>query len=392
MSWTPSGPLYGVTVLEAGGTGPVPFAATLLADMGATVVRVDTVTAAKEDSSHLDARFSRRSRRSIALDLKSLEGKEIFLRLVASADVLLEGFRPGVMERLDLGPSECARVNRGLIYGRVTGWGREGPLAGAAGHDINYVALSGALHATGTATSGPVQQLNILGDYAGGAMFLAFGVVCALHERGKSGVGDVVDAAMLDGALYLTGNTLVDHQLGRYIDERGVNDLDGGTPYYGVYETADGKHVTIAPGEAKFWERFCELVGIDLGPLPTKENRSTWQDTKNRLQETFRSRTRDEWTELLEGTDACFAPVISLREVPVHRQIASQGKLRLNEGVFQPAPTPRMARAGESELGPSPRPGADSRRLLLDIGYSNDEIDSLMAVGVVAETEEPLAN
>ncbi|HYA68398.1 MAG TPA: CaiB/BaiF CoA-transferase family protein, partial [Acidimicrobiales bacterium] len=313
------GPLDGVRVVELAGIGPGPYACMLLADAGADIVRVDRATGsppAPEAGPHWDILL--RSRRSVAVDLKHPDGVGLVLDLVARADALVEGWRPGVAERLGLGPDACLGRNPRLVYGRMTGWGQQGPLAHSAGHDIDYIALSGALWSIGRAGDRPVPPLNLVGDFGGGGMVLAFGVAAALVDAQRSGTGQVVDAAMVDGAASLMAMTYSFHELGLWNDERGANMLDTGAPYYEVYDTADGKWFAVGAIEPQFYAELLKVLGLEGEDLPPQNDRSRWAQTKERFAAIFRSHTRDEWTELFEGTDACGAPVLSPWEAHLH--------------------------------------------------------------------------
>ena len=376
-----SGPLSGVRALEFAGLGPVPYAAMLLADMGADVVRVDRVPPTSEAP---PIEPLHRGRRSLALDLKHEAAADIVLRSVAAADIVLEGFRPGVMERLGIGPEPCLERNERLIYGRMTGWGREGPLSAAAGHDINYIALAGALEPIGRSGSAPVPPLNLLGDYGGGAMFLAFGVVCALDESRRSGRGQVVDAAMVDGAASLMTMFHGLRANGTWRDARGTNRLDTGAPFYEVYETADGRFVSIGALEPEFYAQLRELAGLEGPEWDAQHDRDRWPDMKERLASLFRQRTRAEWCDLLEGTDACFAPVLSLAEAPDHPHNVARGTFTERDGVRQASPAPRFSRTTPA-LGSRPvRAGADTFELLGELGFTGQQIDDLVLARTVA--------
>jgi alpha-methylacyl-CoA racemase len=350
------GPLAGVRVVELAGIGPGPFCAMLLADLGADVLRVDRPAASRPGWPTVLAR----GRRSVAVDLKHPDGAGVVLDLVAAADALVEGFRPGVAERLGIGPDACLARNPRLVYGRVTGWGQQGPWRLAAGHDIDYVALAGALHPIGQAGGPPVPPLNLLGDFGGGGMLLALGVVAALLEAGRSGTGQVVDAAMVDGAALLTTQF---HELlaaGLWREERGANLLDGGAPFYGVYETADGRHLAVGALEPQFWAELLRRLGLDAGDLPAQLDRDGWPLLRARLAALFRTRTRDEWSELLAGTDACVTPVLGLAEAPAHPHNRARGTFVDVGGVVQPAPAPRFSRPASTPTGRSPT-GASAR-------------------------------
>lgn len=362
------GPLAGVRVLEIAALGPAPYCAMLLSDLGAEVVRVDRPEAADRGVLNTDPRFDllNRGRRSIAVDLKQFTGVETVLRLVERADALLEGFRPGVAERLGVGPEACLARNPRLVYGRMTGWGQDGPLARSAGHDIDYIALSGALHGIGTRER-PVLPLNLVGDFGGGALFLALGVVSALYEASRSGKGQVVDAAIVDGAASLM---MMIHGMlaaGVWTPERSANLLDGGVPFYDVYETQDGKHVALGALEPKFWLDFVQRSGLDTEGLDQIDP-TCWPEMRRRLEALFRTRSRDEWCALLESTDACVAPVLSLTEAPLHPHLQARGTFTEVEGIVQPAPAPRFSRTPGRIQGPPEAPGASTEAVLRDWG------------------------
>jgi len=338
------GPLHGLKVIELASIGPGPMCAMLLADLGADVVRVDRI-----EPSGLGLAVPRkhdingRNRRSVALDLKRPAGRDAALQLITGADALIEGFRPGVAERLGLGPSDCHARNPGLVYGRMTGFGQSGPLADAAGHDLNYIALSGALHAIGPAGGKPVPPLNLVGDYGGGALYLAFGLMAALFERSRSGLGQVVDAAMVDGAGSLASIFYGLHASGAWGEPRGANLLDGGAPFYDTYETADGRWVSLGALEPKFFAEFSRLAGLDPRFQTCQYDRSEWPALRSEIGALFKSRTRDAWCALLEGSDACFAPVLSLAESVRHPHNAARGIYQSTpSGAIEAAPAPRF--------------------------------------------------
>jgi crotonobetainyl-CoA:carnitine CoA-transferase CaiB-like acyl-CoA transferase/acyl-CoA synthetase (AMP-forming)/AMP-acid ligase II len=357
------GPLAGVRVVELAGLGPAPYAAMLLADLGATVLRVE-----RPGTTVADPRIHiwNRGKQSAVLDLKSPGGIETVLRLVERADVFIEGFRPGVTERLGLGPEECLRRNPRLVYGRMTGWGQDGPLAGTAGHDIDYIARTGALHAIGRAGGPPQVPLNVIGDFGGGGMVLAFGITAALVQRASDGKGQVVDAAIVDGASSLLATQHALHAEGTWRDERGVNVLDTGAPYYDVYETADGKWMAVGAIEPQFYAQLVQLLG--LADLPDRDDRSNWPAIRERFAARFRTRTRDEWTTLLEESDACAAPVLSLAEAPADRQMAARSSLVTVDGVVQSNVVPRFSRFTPPRPASPPVPGADTERALREWG------------------------
>ena len=380
------GPLNGLRVVEIAGIGPGPFCAMMLADMGADVIRVDRADAADLGIA-MPARFAvlNRGRRSIAVDLKRPEGVEAVKRLVQRADALIEGFRPGVMERLGLGPDVCLDLNPRLVYGRMTGWGQDGPLAHAAGHDINYIALAGVLHTVGRAGGPPVPPLNLVGDFGGGGLYLAFGVVCALLEARTSGQGQVVDAAMVDGAASLAGAVYGMRAMGAWTDARGENILDSGAPWYDVYETKDGQYVAIGSIEGRFYRELLRLTGLEGEPLPDQRDRTRWPELRARLASAFRQRTREEWCTAMEGSDVCFAPVLSLTEAPQHPHNRARSTFVEIEGVPQPAPAPRFSRSKPTVARPpAARPGEHSEEVLADWGYSAEEVRALIDSGAVS--------
>jgi alpha-methylacyl-CoA racemase len=360
------------------GLGPCPLAGQLLADLGADVILIDRKSG-KADP----ADINNRSKRSIALNLKTDGGREAALRVIQTADILIEGFRPGVMEKLGLGPEDCHQVNPGLIIGRMTGWGQEGPLSQNAGHDINYLAITGALHAIGRKGEPPVPPLNLAADYAGGTMFLVFGVLAALHERQQSGRGQVVDAAMVDGVPALMG--LIHSMLskGQWQDQRESNLLDGGAPFYRCYETADGKHVSVGPLEPQFFEELVAKAGIDASQLSNQYDVSTWPERHEQYAEIFRQKTRDEWTAVFEGSDACVAPVLAFGEVLSHPHNAARQTFVEKDRVLQAAPAPRFDRTPASDIGTPPAPGADGDAVLSEAGFSEAEIAALKADGAL---------
>jgi alpha-methylacyl-CoA racemase len=350
------GPLAGVKIVEFAGIGPSPMAAMLLADMGADVLRIDRPAPADLGVPMAEEHeFTRRSRAVVNLDLKQPAALRLALRLIESADALIEGFRPGVMERLGLGPDVCLGRNAKLAYGRVTGWGQEGPLSQAAGHDLNYIALTGALHAIGRAGQKPTPPLNLVGDYGGGALYLVTGLLAAIISARTTGVGQVVDAAMVDGALSLMTPIYAMQAGGRMGAPRGENQLDSGAYYYEVYECADGQFISIAPIEAKFHAELLRLLEIDPASMPAQRDRTGWPQWKQVLTERFRTRTRDDWCRILEGTDACFAPVLSMTEAHTHPHNVVRGAFIDVGGFTQPAPAPRF---GTTQLAPPRPPGS----------------------------------
>ncbi len=387
------GPLSHLTVIELAGIGPGPFACMLLADLGATVIRVDRLPGPPsrgglEDLMRNDGIVDR-GRRSIAVNMKDPRGVEAVLKLVKGADVLIEGFRPGVAEKLGLGPEACHARNPRLVYGRMTGWGQSGPLAHAAGHDINYIALSGALGAMGPADRPPVPPLNLVGDFGGGGMLLVVGVLAAQAEAQRSGQGQVVDAAMTDGAALLMAAQYGLMAKGFWQDRRESNFLDGAAHFYGTYECADGRFVSIGAIEPQFYQQLLALCGIDDPGFQKQWDSGEWPMLRSQLEALFRTRTRDDWCALLEGTDVCFAPVLSLSEAPHHPHNRARGTFVEVDGAVQPAPAPRFDRT-PTQLPPrAPAVGAHTRALLAQAGYASDGIDALCAAGVVHAAPSP---
>jgi alpha-methylacyl-CoA racemase len=367
------------------GIGPGPFCAMMLADMGADVIRVEraqNVTGGDPASPPSDV-FNR-GRRSIGVDLKHPDGVETVLSLIESADALLEGFRPGVMERLGLGPDAALARNPRLVYGRMTGWGQDGPYAPTAGHDINYIALAGTLHAIGRKGEPPLPPLNLVGDFGGGGMLLAFGLVCGLLNAQQTGQGQVVDAAMVDGAAILMTMMHAFLAMGIWEDERGVNMLDTGAHFYDVYETADGKYVSIGSIEPQFYAQLLELTGLAGQELPFQHDRSQWPAMKERLAAVFRSKTRDEWCSIMEGSDVCFAPVLSMTEAPHHPHNVHRGTFVERDGVVQPAPAPRFSRTAPEIQRPPSHAGQHTDEVLAAWGFDSDRIAKLRDAGAIA--------
>ncbi|MFQ5553884.1 MAG: CaiB/BaiF CoA transferase family protein [Acidimicrobiia bacterium] len=362
------GPLEGVKIVEMAAIGPVPFCGMLLGDLGADVVRVDRTVPATGRLPDMLQRIVGRSRRSIAVDLKTDAGREVALRLADEADVLLEGFRPGVMERLGLGPATCHERNPRLVYGRMTGWGQDGPLAPRAGHDINYIGLAGPLGAIGTAEA-PLPPLNLIGDYGGGAMYLAFGVVTALVERERSGEGQIVDAAMVDGAASLMTPIYQLFGHGGWSAERASNMLDGGAPFYRTYQTKDGQFMAVGSLEPQFYAELLSGLGLQDAGLPAQGDRQRWPELHARFGEVFATKTRDEWEAVFSGTDACVTPVLTMGEAPAHAQSAARSGFVAVDGIIQPAPAPRFDRTPSAVPGPAPGPGADTDEVLAELGY-----------------------
>jgi alpha-methylacyl-CoA racemase len=378
------GPLAGFKIIEMAGIGPAPMCAMLLADLGATVLRVDRQQPSGLGlPNHTRFQILHRSRHAIAVDLKKREGVDLVLRLADSADALIEGFRPGVMERLGLGPDQCLARNPKLVFGRMTGWGQEGPLAQAAGHDLNYIALAGVLHSIGRAGGPPTPPLNLVGDFGGGALYLAFGLVCALLEAQRSGKGQVVDAAMVDGAASLMSIFYALHAAGSFSLKRGENVLDSGAFFYDVYECADGKYISLASIEDKFLEEFLRRMEIDAKEMPGKMDKARWPEAKAKLARRFNSKTRDEWCRLLEGSDACFAPVLTLEEAPAHPHNAARGSFVEVDGIVQPAPAPRFSRTPASMPTPPEEPGERGIQSLARWGLSETDIGQYRRSGAL---------
>lgn len=378
------GPLTGVKIVEFGGIGPPPMCAMLLADMGADVLRIDR-TQPSGLGLPVPPRFAvmDRSRRSVAIELKKPEGIGTVLRLLDQADALIEGFRPGVMERLGLGPEVCLARNPRLVFGRVTGWGQTGPLAQAAGHDLNYIALTGAAHAIGRRGQPPTPPLNLVGDFGGGGLYLALGIVAALYEAQRSGQGQVVDAAMVDGAASLMSSLYGLFAAGMIDNRRGENILDSGSHFYDVYETSDGKFISIASIEAKFYAELLQRLGLQNEALPDQMDRERWPEVKERFVKLFRTKTREEWCKILEGTDVCFAPVLSFDEAPQHPHNRERDAFVEVEGVMQPAPAPRFSRTSSQIQRPPAAPGEHTEEGLFDWGFSREEIKKLREAGVI---------
>jgi alpha-methylacyl-CoA racemase len=363
------GPLHGLKVVEMAGIGPGPFAAMMLADMGADVVRVDR-TNAGDLGIPVDPRLDlmNRGKRSVVLDLKTDTGRKQALGLIERADALLEGFRPGVMERLGLGPDVCLAANPALVYGRITGWGQSGPLAQAAGHDIDYIAISGALSAIGRAGEKPLPPLNLIGDFGGGGVYLALGVVCALWEAQRSGQGQVVDAAMIDGAASLMTFIHGLYNTGQWDDERGSNLLDGGAPWYDTYRTIDGGFIAVGAIEERFYAALLHGLGLDAATLPTRSDKTRWPELRDRFTQRFAERTRDEWVAAFEGLDACVAPVLGLSEAASHPHVVARATFVEAHGQRQPAPAPRFSRTVSAIGRAPPLPGEHTDEVLREWG------------------------
>jgi alpha-methylacyl-CoA racemase len=378
------GPLTGVRIVELAALGPAPYGVMLLADLGAEVIRIDRAAAARGE---LGAEASMvglsRNRRSVAVDLKSASGVELVYRLVQDADVLVEGFRPGVAERLGLGPDELCDRNPRLIYARMTGWGQDGPMAARAGHDIDYAALSGALHTVGRAEDPPPPPVNYLADFGGGGAFLAIGVLAALVERDRSGEGQIIDAAMLDGAASLTAFLHGLLAIGAWSTERGTNLLDGAAPYYDTYRCADGRFIAVGALEPQFFAELCDRLDLDPAEWP-QHDRSAWPEQKRRLAELFATRPRDAWAALFADSDACVAPVLDLLEAPEHPHNQARGTFSDDFGITQPSPAPRFSRTPGSIDRPPPRPGEHTDEVLLEFGIDPDALWALRAAGTIA--------
>jgi alpha-methylacyl-CoA racemase len=379
------GPLSGIRIVELAGIGPGPLAAMVLGDLGADVLRIDRINASFVLDVASKFAVHMRNRRSIAIDLRRPEAAEVVLRLVARADGFIDPFRPGVVERLGVGPEPCLKRNPKLVYGRITGWGQEGPLADKAGHDINYIALAGVLGAIGRKGETPVPPLNLVADYGGGGMLLAVGMLAGLIESMKSGCGQVVDAAMIDGAALLLGMITGLRGAGLWSDERGTNLLDSGAHFYEVYETRDGKHVAVGAIEPQFYANLIQKLGLAGEALPAQMDRASWPSMKTRFAAIFKSKTRDEWCELMEGTDVCFAPVLSLAEAPDHPHNVHRNTFLELEGIVQPAPAPRFSRTPGDVQRPPAHAGQHTEEILTDwLGADTDRIAKLRADGAVA--------
>ncbi len=378
------GPLQGLTIIEISGIGPGPFAAMMLADMGAAVIRVERPGGSMFTAAHnpkLD--FLNRNKRCISVNLKEKDGVNTVLRLLENADALLEGNRPGVMERLGLGPDICLACNPRLVYGRMTGWGQEGPMANEAGHDINYVALSGALHGIGRAGEKPAIPLNLVGDFGGGGLMLAYGMVCALLETKGSGKGQVVDAAMIDGAATLMASTFAANQAGFWSDERGTNLLDSGSHFYEVYETADGKYISLGSIEPQFYAALLNKLGDDRKHFENQFDMGNWPQMKAKMAEIIQCKTRDEWDAVFAGSDACYAPVLSMSEVRHHPHHQARGTFIEDDDVWQPSPAPRFSRTNGELRCAAATVGEHTEEVLRDFGFSDEEIKRQLENGAI---------
>jgi len=380
---TGTGPLHGMKVIEVASLAPAPFGCMVLADLGADVLRIDRPDrTGRQQLPPVDPLS--RSRRSIRLDLKLPAGVDILLRLADEADVLVEAFRPGVAERLGFAPAVCAERNPRLVYARMTGWGQDGPLAETAGHDIDYIAVSGSLEPIGREGERPVPPLNLIGDFGGGGMLLVIGVLAALLERERSGVGQVIDVAMVDGSAMLASFLYGLLAAGAWQDGRGTNVLDGGAPFYDTYTTADGRYMAVGALEPKFYAELLARLGLDEAGLPAQYDRSGWPELRARFTEAFAGRTQEQWTEAFAGSDACVAPVVSPRDAPAHPHNAARGTFIDVGGVTQPAPAPRFARTPAGPPSPPVRPGSDTREVLAGLGLSQAEINALRDSGAVS--------
>ena len=375
------GPLKGLQIIEMAGIGPAPFCGMVLSDLGANVIRVDRVTSAGSVSRQ---EASNRGKKSIAVDLKTPKGIEIVLNLVAASDAIFEGFRPGVMEKLGLGPDVCLQKNKKIVFGRMTGWGQEGPLAHAAGHDINYISLSGVLATIGRPGSPPVPPLNLIGDYGGGGMLLALGLVAALFETKSSGKGQVIDAAMVDGSALLMTMIYNMRGMGLWKDSLGSNFLDGGAHFYDTYECKDGKYISIASIEPKFYQLLRETTPLEDSIFDDQLSRESWSEQKKSLKEIFLKKTQQEWCDLMEGTDICFAPVLNMAEAPEHPHNKARDTFIELEGIVQPAPAPRFSRTAPEVYPPPAYVGEHTGEVLKSIGMQDSDIEDLKASGEVA--------
>jgi alpha-methylacyl-CoA racemase len=383
----PAGPLAGVRVLEIASLGPGPFCAMMLADMGAEVLRLDRVRPDPDARQPDRLNLMNRGRRSVAVDLKRPEGAALALELAARADVLVEGFRPGAMERLGLGPAEVHARNPALVYGRVTGWGQDGPRRDEPGHDINFIALAGVLHAIGREGEAPVPPLNLVGDF-GGALYLAFGLVAALLHAKRTGAGQVVDAAMVDGAASMMTMFCGLARAGLWQERRGGNALDGGAPYYGVYETADRAFVAVGAVESRFYAELLAVLELSEASLPDRHDRSAWPVLRARFADAFAGRTQAEWVARCRGRDACVTPVLPLSRAVADPHLAARGSFTDIDGVAQPAPAPRFSATPGHIAGPPPHPGQQTRAALHDWGVAGETVTALLEAGVLHQAPD----
>lgn len=379
------GPLQGVKVVEFAGIGPGPMCCMLLADMGAEVLRVDRAVNVGRDP--MEPRFNTllRGRPNVAIDLKNDEGVETALKLCDQADILIEGFRPGVMERLGLGPDVVFARNPRMVYGRMTGWGQDGPIAHTAGHDINYIALTGALYAIGSKAAGPVPPLNLIGDFGGGALYMALGALAAYIEAQRSGQGQVVDTSMVEGAASLMTAAFGSQAAGAFVEEREANRLDGGCHHYNTYETSDGEHICIGSNEPQFYQLMLETVGLGDAELPAQADRTQWPMMREKLQTIFKTKTRAEWTAIMEDIDVCFAPVLRMSEALEHPQNVHRGSFVELDGVPQPGPAPRFERTPSDPGTPPAHAGQDTESGLAQWGFSAEAIRGLIDTGAVRQ-------
>jgi alpha-methylacyl-CoA racemase len=373
-----NGPLDGLRVVEMAGIGPAPLAGQFLSDLGAEVILIT-----RKSGKANKADINNRGKRSIALNLKDPKGIEAALKLIETADALIEGFRPGVMERMGLGPDACLARNPRLVYGRMTGWGQTGPMSQMAGHDINYLGITGVLHAIGKRDLPPIPPLNIGADYAGGTMFLLLGLLSALYERQHSGRGQVIDAAMVDGAPALLALIHSMIAMGTWGEQRESNWLDGGAPFYRSYECADGKYVSVGPLEPQFFAQLVDLTGLPEYHKPSQNDETTWPQRHDLYTQVFRTKTRDEWTALFDGTDACVAPVLTWSEAPQHPHMKARGVFTEVDGVTQVTPAPRFSRTAPGPVGKPPAPGSDTETVLAELGYDADTIAGLRDSGTL---------
>jgi alpha-methylacyl-CoA racemase len=382
-----AGPLDGFRIVEMGGIGPAPFAGALLGDLGADVLRIDRIAKPGVEPD-LPPRFDfyNRNKRSVALDLKQPQAVAVVLDLVGKADALIEGFRPTVMERLGLGPEICHAVNPRLVYARMTGWGQEGPMSQEAGHDINYLALTGALHCLGDADRPPPPPLNLVADLGGGALYLVVGLLAAAMEARHSGRGQTIDVAMIDGVTHLMSAFQAFRQQGTWTGRRADNIVDGGAPFYGSYVTRDGKFVAVGAIEPHFYANLVKVMGIDREHLPDQNDRSAWPRMRRRFAEIFATRTRDEWAAVAAGRDACLAPVLTIDEAPEHPQMQAREVYAAFDGLRHPSPAPRFSRTPSMLRRPTPAPGQDSRQALVDWGISSDQVAALESVGAIMQS------
>ena len=378
------GPLAGLRVVEVAGIGPGPMAGMLLADQGAEVVRVER-PAGHDAGFEVEPRFvlANRGKQRIQLDLKQPAAIDVLLALILRADALIEGFRPGVAERLGFGPDVCQARNQGLVYARVTGWGQTGPMSQRAGHDLNYIAAAGVLHAIGPADGPPVPPLNLVGDFGGGALYAVFGILAALHERQRSGKGQVIDVAMAEGAMSLLTSTFGYTAAGRHARPRGHNLLDGGAPYYGVYQTADDRYITLAPLEPGFFATMLDALGLDRAWLHRRQDEASWPELRRLIAAAVRTRTQEQWRAVLELGDSCFAPVLPVDETVDNPHFAARGSVVVVDGIAQPAPTPRFSRSQADPVASIRPPGADTETVLAGLGYDAAAIADLQRTGVL---------